>query len=60
MLLVQNLREMERFREAYWLRYPGTSPAKLRLTLWGCLVLRVRLAPKEMEEPRIAILTAIG
>src|SRR5215510_3039326 len=37
MLLVQNLREMERCREAYWLRYPGTSPVKLR---WRALTLR--------------------
>src|SRR3972149_5394684 len=30
MLLEQNLRDMERSREAYWLRYPTTSPVKLR------------------------------
>ncbi|MBI4538191.1 MAG: glycosyltransferase [Gemmatimonadetes bacterium] len=33
----QNLREMERSREAYWLRYPGTSPVKLR---WRALTVR--------------------
>jgi len=37
MLLEQNLREMERSREAYWLRYPGTSPIKLR---WRALTVR--------------------
>src|SRR5262249_43859885 len=37
MFLVQNLREMERCREAYWLRYPGTSPTKLR---WRALTFR--------------------
>jgi len=30
MSLEQNLREMERTREAYWLRYPESSPIKLR------------------------------
>lgn len=30
MSLEQNLREMERTREAYWLRYPATSPIRLR------------------------------
>src|SRR6476661_2515059 len=35
--LAQNLREMERTREAYWLRYPGTSPTKLR---WRALTVR--------------------
>ena len=29
MTLSDNLREMERRREAYWLRYPGSSPFKL-------------------------------
>ena len=28
--LLQNLREMERTREAYWRRYPATSPTRLR------------------------------
>jgi dolichol-phosphate mannosyltransferase len=28
--LFQNLREIERSREAYWLRYPATSPTRLR------------------------------
>jgi SAM-dependent methyltransferase len=37
MFLVQNLREMEQSREAYWLRYPGTSPIKLR---WRALTFR--------------------
>jgi glycosyltransferase involved in cell wall biosynthesis/2-polyprenyl-3-methyl-5-hydroxy-6-metoxy-1,4-benzoquinol methylase len=37
MSLEQNLREMERSREAYWLRYPGTSPVKLR---WRALTVR--------------------
>ncbi len=32
-----NLREMERSREAYWLRYPATSPVKLR---WRALTVR--------------------
>lgn len=32
-----NLREMERTREAYWLRYPQTSPIKLR---WRALTVR--------------------
>lgn len=35
--LVQNLREMESKREAYWLRYPVTSPIKLR---WRALTVR--------------------
>jgi dolichol-phosphate mannosyltransferase len=35
--LIQNLREMEQTREAYWLRYPGTSPTKLR---WRALTVR--------------------
>jgi SAM-dependent methyltransferase len=35
--LEQNLREMERSREAYWLRYPATSPTKLR---WRALTFR--------------------
>jgi dolichol-phosphate mannosyltransferase len=35
--LAQNLREMERTREEYWLRYPGTSPTKLR---WRALAVR--------------------
>ncbi len=35
--LEQNLAEMERCREAYWLRYPGTSPVKLR---WRALTVR--------------------
>lgn len=30
MSLEQNLREMERSREAYWRRYPSTSPLKLK------------------------------
>lgn len=36
----RNLSEMEMSREAYWLRYPGTSPFKLRrraLTVRHCL-----------------------
>src|SRR5215510_10267104 len=40
MSIERNLREMERSREAYWLRYPGTSPFKLRrraLTVRHCL-----------------------
>lgn len=37
MSLEQNLREMERSREAYWLRYPSTSPIKLR---WRALTVR--------------------
>lgn len=37
MLLEQNLREMERSREAYWRRYPATSPVKLR---WRALTVR--------------------
>ena len=37
MSLEQNLREMELSREAYWLRYPGTSPVKLR---WRALTVR--------------------
>ncbi|HXH09783.1 MAG TPA: glycosyltransferase [Alphaproteobacteria bacterium] len=37
MSLAQNLRAMERSREAYWLRYPGTSPVKLR---WRALTVR--------------------
>jgi hypothetical protein len=35
--LEQNLGAMERSREAYWLRYPGTSPTKLR---WRALTFR--------------------
>ncbi len=37
MPLEQNLRDMERSREAYWLRYPATSALKLR---WRALTLR--------------------
>ena len=37
MILERNLREMERGREAYWLRYPATSPVKLR---WRALAVR--------------------
>jgi len=37
MFLEQNLRDMERSREAYWLRYPATSPIKLR---WRALTVR--------------------
>jgi 2-polyprenyl-3-methyl-5-hydroxy-6-metoxy-1,4-benzoquinol methylase len=35
--LQANLTEMERTREAYWRRYPGTSPIKLR---WRALTVR--------------------
>ena len=35
--LTQNLREMEHSREAYWHRYPSTSPTKLR---WRALTFR--------------------
>jgi dolichol-phosphate mannosyltransferase len=37
MSLEANLREMERSREAYWLRFPATSPVKLR---WRALTVR--------------------
>jgi dolichol-phosphate mannosyltransferase len=37
MTLESNLKQMERTREAYWLRYPGTSPVKLR---WRALAVR--------------------
>jgi dolichol-phosphate mannosyltransferase len=40
MSIERNLCEMEMSREAYWLRYPGTSPFKLRrraLTVRHCL-----------------------
>ncbi len=37
MSLETNLRAMERTREAYWLRYPATSPVKLR---WRALTVR--------------------
>jgi dolichol-phosphate mannosyltransferase len=37
MSLESNLREMERSREAYWRRYPATSPVKLR---WRALTVR--------------------
>jgi len=37
MTLEDNLRSMERGREAYWRRYPGTSPIKLR---WRALTVR--------------------
>lgn len=37
MSLVENLQEMERTREAYWLRYPTTGPLKLR---WRALTVR--------------------
>ena len=40
MSIEQNLCEMELSRESYWLRYPGTSPFKLRrraLTVRHCL-----------------------
>lgn len=35
--LMANLREMERTREAYWLRYPATSPSKLH---WRAVAVR--------------------
>jgi len=35
MTLESNLREMEREREAYWLRYSATSPVKLRWRALG-------------------------
>ena len=35
--LMDNLREMERSRERYWLRHPGTSPTKLR---WRALTVK--------------------
>jgi dolichol-phosphate mannosyltransferase len=37
MSIEQNLLEMERHREAYWLRYPQTSPLKLR---WRAIAVR--------------------
>jgi len=37
MSLGQNLHDMERSREAYWLRYSTTSPVKLR---WRALTVR--------------------
>lgn len=37
MQLEQKLADMERSREAYWLRYPATSPIKLR---WRALTVR--------------------
>src|SRR5438270_13268689 len=37
MSLESNLRSMEQSRERYWLRYPGTSPVKLR---WRALTVR--------------------
>ncbi|MBZ5583225.1 MAG: glycosyltransferase [Acidobacteriia bacterium] len=37
MPLAQNLAEMERTRESYWLRHPGTSPVKL---WWRALTVR--------------------
>src|SRR5215218_279294 len=37
MSLATNLRAMERTREAYWRRYPATSPVKLR---WRALTVR--------------------
>jgi SAM-dependent methyltransferase len=37
MSLIENLRAMERTREAYWLRYPTTSPTKLR---WRAVAVR--------------------
>ena len=42
MSLETNLRAMERSREAYWRRYPATSPVKLwwrALTVRHCLSL---------------------
>ncbi len=37
MTLQQNLHDMEEIREAYWLRYPSTTPTKLR---WRALTVR--------------------
>src|SRR5437763_16787728 len=37
MRLEANLQKMERSREAYWRRYPATSPVKLR---WRALTVR--------------------
>src|SRR5215510_15217034 len=46
MSLQTNLRQMERSREAYWRRYPATSPVKLR---WRALTVRhcFRVLPGE-------------
>jgi len=37
MRLEHNLAEMERDRESYWLRYPSTSPYKLK---WPAVAVR--------------------
>lgn len=37
MAILSNLRDMERAREAYWLRYPATSPSKLH---WRAVAVR--------------------
>jgi dolichol-phosphate mannosyltransferase len=37
MSLLSNLKEMEYHREAYWLRYPATSPSKLK---WRAVAVR--------------------
>ena len=44
--LLQNLNEIERSREAYWLRYPATSPTRLR---WRANAARhaLHIAPEE-------------
>src|SRR5271166_3203665 len=36
-MMERNLREMEQHRESYWLRYPRTSPLKLR---WRAIAVR--------------------
>jgi dolichol-phosphate mannosyltransferase len=44
--MIQNLREIERSRDAYWLRYPATSPTRLR---WRASAARhaLHIAPGE-------------
>src|SRR5271166_18364 len=36
-MMERNLREMEQHREVYWLRYPATSPLRLR---WRAIAVR--------------------
>ena len=59
MALEANLREMERSREAYWRRFPATSPVKLR---WRALTVRhcFHVLPGEVDSRDSARAAACG
>jgi hypothetical protein len=61
MSLVHNLRAMEHTREAYWLRYPSTSPSRLRwraVAVRHCFLVKLfradRLKNLAIEQPNFA------